>query len=154
MLPEDMLKILADVPILAELSAEELQIIAPYWQCITLPKSEMVFSEGDPADALYFILEGELIIYKDGEGAIPLEIARVVAGQFVGEQAVLENSVRSCGLQTAMDSKLLTINKDSFYEIVDKYPRIGVPLLKGIARYLSLQLRKTTGQYVSIYSSI
>ena len=95
-------------------------------------------------------MDGEFIIYKDNNGAIPLELTRVKKNQFFGEQAVLENSVRSGTLQAAEPSRVLTLSKDGFYEIIEKYPHVGVVLLKGLARYLSLQLKKTTGQYVAV----
>ena len=145
----DIIEDLINVPILSELSPSELKIVAPYWSYVFLEKSDILFSEGDAADAIYYVLDGEFIIYKDNNGAIPLELTRVKKNQFFGEQAVLENSVRSGTLQAAESSRVLTLSKDGFYEIIDKYPRIGVILLKGLARYISLQLRKTTGQYVA-----
>lgn len=141
---------LREVPILSELAEEELKLVAPYWQYLILEAGEIIFSEGDPADAIYYVLDGELIIYKNNEGAIPLELAHVTKHQFFGEQAVLENSVRSGTLQASQPSRLLVLSKQGFYEIIEKHMHIGVILLKGIARYLSLQLRKTTGQYVAI----
>lgn len=147
----DVIEDLINVPILSELSPPELKIVAPYWSYVFLKKSDILFAEGDPADALYYVLDGEFIIYKDNNGAIPVELMRVKKNQFFGEQAVLENSFRSGTLQAAESSRVLVLSKDGFYEIIDKYPHIGVILLKGLSRYLSLQLRKTTGQYVAIY---
>ena len=148
---ENILADLVNVPILTELSPQELNIIAPYWHYVFLQPSDILFSEGDPADGLYYVLEGEFIIYKNNDGAIPLELTHVKQHQFFGEQAVLENSYRSGTLQASEASRILMISNDGFYEILEKYPHIGVILLKGIARYLSLQLRKTTGQYVAIF---
>ncbi|MDR2397121.1 MAG: cyclic nucleotide-binding domain-containing protein [Puniceicoccales bacterium] len=145
---------LAQIPILEELSQEELKVVAPYWRYLDLPPSEILFSEGDPADALYYVLEGELIIYKGNNSAIPFEISRVVANQFFGEQAVLDNTVRSGTLQAATTTRLLVLKKDDFYEIIEKHQHIGVILLKGLARYLSLQLRKTTGQFIAIHQAL
>ena len=145
---------LINVPILEELNAEELKVVEPYWHYLEIPASEILFSEGDVADALYYVLDGELIIYKANDDAIPLEIARVVPHQFFGEQAVLDNSIRSGTLQAAEASRLLVLSKDDFYTIIEKYPRIGVILQKGLARYLSLQLRKTTGQFVAIHQRL
>lgn len=145
---------LTHIPILEELSQDELKIVAPYWQYLDLPPTEILFSEGDPADALYYVLEGELIIYKSNNTAIPFEIARVVANQFFGEQAVLDNTIRSGTLQAAEMSRLLVLKKDDFYAIIEKYQHIGVILLKGLARYLSLQLRKTTGQFIAIHQAL
>ncbi|MDR1255279.1 MAG: cyclic nucleotide-binding domain-containing protein [Puniceicoccales bacterium] len=145
---------LAHIPILEELSQEELKIVAPYWHYLDLPPKEILFSEGDPADALYYVLEGELIIYKGNDTAIPFEISRVIADQFFGEQAILDNCIRSGTLQAAETSRLLVLKKDDFYEIIEKHHHIGVILLKGIARYLSLQLRKTTGQFIAIHQAL
>jgi len=148
---ENILEDLVNVPILAELSKEELNTIAPYWHYVFLQPSDILFSEGDPADGLYYVLEGEFIIYKGNNEAIPLELTHVKPHQFFGEQAVLENSFRSGTLQASEASRILMLSNEGFYEIINKYPHIGVILLKGIARYLSLQLRETTGQYIAIF---
>ena len=145
---------LANIPILEELNSEELKTVEPFWHYLEIPASEILFSEGDIADALYYVLDGELIIYKANDNAIPLEIARISPHQFFGEQAVLENSIRSGTVQAAQLSRLLIISKDDFYAIIGQYPSIGITLLKGLARYLSLQLRKTTGQFVAIYQNL
>ncbi len=147
---EYILEDLINVPILSDLSEQEMKTIAPYWQYVFLEPSDILFSEGDAADGLYYVLDGELIIYKDKEEAIPVELTHVKRNQFFGEQAVLEKSQRSGTLQAVEGTRLLMLSNQGFYEILDKHPHIGVVLLKGIARYLSLQLRKTTGQYVSI----
>lgn len=146
---DGILKDLASVPILVELSQEELETIASYWEYKTLESNDILFSEGDVADAIYYVVEGEFVIYKDSSGPIPMELTRVKKDQFFGEQAVLEKSVRSGTLQAAEPSCVLMLSKDNFYEIINKYPHIGVVLLKGIARYLSMQLRATTGQFVN-----
>ena len=147
---EDILDSLINVPILSDLSGEDLKKVAPYWHFLELPSKEILFEEGDPADALYYVLSGKLVIYKNHEEAIPVELARVSEKQFFGEQAVLEDSVRSGTLQAIVDTRLLVSTKDGFYEILEKHPRVGVVLLKGLARYLSLQLRRTTGQFVAL----
>ena len=61
----NILEDLTNVPILSELSKEELELVAPYWQYLVVDAGEIIFSEGDPADAIYYVLEGELIIYKN-----------------------------------------------------------------------------------------
>lgn len=148
---ENILEDLINVPILSELSSDEIKLIAPYWHYLYLESNEILFSEGDVADAIYYVLEGEFVIYKDNNGAIPVELTRVKAHQFFGEQAVLEESLRSGTLQATEASRVLQLTSHDFYEILNKHSYTGVVLLKGIARYLSLQLRKTTGQYVSIF---
>lgn len=149
---ESILDELINIPILADLSQQELKIVGRYWDFHVLPQSEILFSEGDSADALYYVLAGNLVIYKDTQSAIPLEIARVGPQQFLGELAVLEDSFRSGTVQAATDAELLLLRKTDFYKLIDQYPRIGVILLKGLARIISLQLRNTTGQFVAIHT--
>ena len=54
----DIVEDLINVPILSELSPSELKTVAPYWSYVFLEKSDILFSEGDPANELYYVLEG------------------------------------------------------------------------------------------------
>ncbi len=143
---EDVLDTLINIPILADLSSEELRIVSRFFDQLKLAKGQLLFSEGDAGDALYYVLSGRLIIYKDRGDAMPVEITRVNAGQFLGELAILEDSFRSATVQAAVDTELMSIQKKHFYELLERYPKIGVVLLRGLARMISLQLRNTTGQ--------
>jgi len=143
---DDVLDILINIPILTELNSDELRIVGRFFDQVKLPKGQILFSEGDAGDALYYILSGRLIIYKDCGDAMPVEITRVNAGQFLGELAILEDSFRSATVQAAVDTDLLLIQKTHFYDLLERYPKIGVVLLRGLARMISLQLRNTTGQ--------
>ena len=135
-----------------ELGARELAIVAPYWEHRILAKAEILFREGDPADALYYVVGGELVLYKETDDAMPLELARIGKGQFLGELAILEDSFRSGTIQSIKETQLISIKKDDFYELIDKNPKIGVIILRGLARVISLQLRNTTGQFVAIHT--
>src|ERR1035438_959605 len=64
-------------------------------------KGQVVFSQGDPADAIFYIQKGKLkitVVSKQGKGAV---IAILAVGDFVGESC-LAGQVKRMATATAM----------------------------------------------------
>ena len=59
-----MLDELRRVPLFAGLSEEYLKQLYQMSETVTVPAGQLVLQEGDPGDALYVVLDGELEITK------------------------------------------------------------------------------------------
>ena len=64
--------------------------------------------------------------------------------------SIIDNFPRSATIKAQTDSKLVTLSRKDFDIILDEYPRIGIKVLKGMTRLLSLYLRKASGQLTEI----
>lgn len=73
-------------------------------------------------------------------------ISSLHRGRSIGDMAVLDNFPRSATVRSRTKATLITLTRDSFETILDKHPRIGIKMLKGLARLLSLNLRKTSSR--------
>ena len=66
----------------------------------SLAGGRIVFSEGDPGDAMYVVIRGLVQIYRDTtRGRVVL--AKMGAGQFFGEMALIEDQPRSATAPTS-----------------------------------------------------
>jgi len=99
-----------------------------------------IFREGEPGDALYLIVEGEISVSKGSSvnGNPGVEIARIGSGEYFGEMALLEDAPRSATIQTVSPSRFLVLQKSDFIQIVQEYPQIALH----ICRVLSVRIRK------------
>ena len=91
-----------------------------------------IFREGEPGDALYLVVEGEVSVCKAGSGERDsrIEIGRIGSGEYFGEMAILEEAPRSASIQTVTPARFLVLQKRDFIEIVQEYPQIALHICK------------------------
>lgn len=118
----DRLSLLARTPFFASFGIEELAICAKDMEDETIPADTWLFREGDPADALYVIVDG----------SVELEDAGVrwtrTAGESMGEDAVMGFGVRAVGARS-LGVRVLKISRQAILNTARTYPRIAIGLL-------------------------
>jgi CRP-like cAMP-binding protein len=83
-----------------------------------------VFSPGEPAEALFVVLSGEVRISEDREGE-EVEVARIGAGDYFGELALMRDSTRSRNARVVQDAELLVVPKESFQNLLAEEPELA-----------------------------
>ena len=78
---------LSATPLFAGLSQEALGSLVQQLTLVELVKNDILFHEGDAGDALYVIVEGEVAVQAEGPPRV--EMARLGAGSFIGEVALI-----------------------------------------------------------------
>jgi signal transduction histidine kinase len=123
-----MLDELRRVPLFAGLSEEDLERLYQMAETISVPAGQLVLQEGDPGDALYVVLDGELEITKrQGGQDILLAVSR--AGEFLGEMSLLEQRPRSASVRTLQESRLLVISQAAFQTLLSCSPSAPLRIL-------------------------
>jgi len=94
---------------------------------------EIVFREGEESDYLYYIAEGNLDIYAQGQRITTLTPDDV----FLGEMSFLLNNRRSANVVSVGRSTLISIDKNRFVSVIKEKPYYGIFLARLIAQRLS-----------------
>ncbi|MFA7289304.1 MAG: cyclic nucleotide-binding domain-containing protein [Melioribacteraceae bacterium] len=116
-------------------------------------ENEYVFYQGDPGIGLYIILDGEISISQQFSSGKKFEITQLTKGDFFGEVALLDDETRSASAITTRKSKLAVIFKPDLDEYMNKYPKDGVKILRGISQIIAKRLRTMNQDYYNIYTS-
>lgn len=135
---------LINIALFDELTPNELGIAADYMNFFEFEKGKTLFKEGDPGDYVCFIVKGGVEIIKSTVTEQQAVIATVRKGSTLGEMSIIDNIARSATARARQDTTLVILSKKGFNTILDKHPRIGIKILKGIARLLSLNMRRTS----------
>jgi signal transduction histidine kinase len=123
-----MLDELRRIPLFAGLSEEDLERLYQMAETVSVPAGQLVLQEGDPGDALYVVLHGELEITKrQGGQDILLAVSR--AGEFLGEMSLLEQRPRSASVRTLRESRLLVISQAAFQTLLSCSPSAPLRIL-------------------------
>lgn len=135
-----------DWPLLAPLPADARDAVIAAARRRTFGKGEVVFHEGDPADALHLVTSGHLAVQvatPDGERAT---LNVVGAGSHVGELALLPGSAhhhRSATVLALVPAETRVLSASAFQALREQFPavdRILVDLLADRVRELSDRL--------------
>ncbi|ADL50956.1 Crp/Fnr family transcriptional regulator [Clostridium cellulovorans] len=125
------------VPIFENLNDEELREIVDTINHREYIKGEVIFTEGNVANTLYFINEGKIKLYKytkDGKEQILHVLSE---GDFFGELDLIKLSKYGFNSKAIVHSKICTLSKDEMREIMMRKPAIGIKLLETVAERLA-----------------
>jgi len=106
--PEDM-SLLRGNPLFAWLPPVALERVAFTTAELELPRGAVLLRQGEEGDRAYLVVEGELVVDKDGS-----EIGRVGPGEVVGEIALLHAAPRMATATALGHVRLLVIEGDEF----------------------------------------
>ena len=111
------------------LSSGEVERITSAGTATTLPAGWSPISEQTPADKAYILLEGEVSVRRGGE-----EIARLGAGDVMGEAAIVNHSLRSASLVALTPLRLIHYTNDQDERLAREVPAFGEALRNAAAR--------------------
>lgn len=133
-----------NLPLFEGLNKEELVVVASHMSFLELGAGETLFNEWDKADHICFVEKGSLdVMKKSGPDSYDV-LSRLQRGRSIGEMSIIDNFPRSFTVIAHTDVRLATLSRESFESILAQNPLIAVNLLKGLARLLSQNLKKTT----------
>ncbi len=139
---------LAELPIFDQLTTEETRDIANHMHFLEVGEGELVFEEGERGGYVCFVVDGELSVIKDAKSGEQARIATLTRGDSIGEMAVVDSFPRSATVIADTDASLVTLDREDFVQLLADHPQAGIKMLKGIARLLSMNLRRTSNNLV------
>ncbi len=123
-------------PILAHLSPDGLERLSERGLDMTLAAGQQLFAKGDPGDALFVILEGEIEVSLIQPGGRVLRLASLVAGDVVGEMAVLSDQPRSADATAARRCRLVKLGRETVREALVAEPDALMAIVQDLASRL------------------
>ncbi len=145
-LKKQIIDFLIQMPLFNQLDSNELTLIADHMNFFEIKKNEILFREGDKGDYVCFIVDGQLEVIKEAATGLGKVIATLPAGRTIGEMSIIDHTPRSATVRACTDTTLVALTGKGFDLILEHHPRIGIKILKGLARLLSMNMRKTSSR--------
>jgi CRP/FNR family cyclic AMP-dependent transcriptional regulator len=130
-----------------ELSSREMKIVAGFMHHRNYLKDEVIFDEGEEGQAIYFILEGRVLICPHGQSDKP--IAVLERGNFFGELALLDDAPRAGQARAADNCTLGVFFRGDFLGLMSSHAVIASKIALQLARHLAVRLRGTVQNRVA-----
>lgn len=132
----DITSILHQTDLFASISAGETEAIVAASRLRTCRRGQVIFTTGDPGDALLVVLSGRVkVVVRSADGG-ELTLAVVRPGGVVGELSVTDGGPRSADAETLEESRLLFIPREVIQDICSRVPSVSLALARSIAATL------------------
>jgi CRP-like cAMP-binding protein len=123
-------EMLANTGLFRDLAPEVIERIAGLASTRSLSGGQILFSKGDPGDALYGVLKGEIRISAGSPGGKEVILNAIRAGEFFGEIALLDGQPRTADATAVIDCDLVRIARADFIRYMESEPRLSTHLLE------------------------
>jgi NTE family protein len=101
-----------------------------------LHSGDVLFREGDTADALYVVVTGRLRVLAASASGEQVALAEVGRGEIVGEMALLTGDARSATVVAVRDTRLVRLSRAAFERIVQQCPGAMLLVTRRLVRRL------------------
>ncbi len=146
--------LLSEVPAFGQLTVRELRQIAAIVHRREYEAGEFIFYQGDPGLGMYVIEEGAVAIVLLDDKKQQKELTQLGEGDFFGEIALLDEGPRSACAIARTPSKLIGFFRPDLFEVIRKYPQLGLKVLLKLAEMVGERLRATDNELMSLRSEL
>jgi CRP-like cAMP-binding protein len=138
----------ADVPLFGALGPASFVRLVRAVRRIRLREDSVLFRQGDPADALYFVADGALLPSIDAPA--PRTLAALRPGDVFGELALVSDGPRTATVRALRDTTLLELDQDAVRALLREEPGLAALFLRFLRDRLAEQLLATSPLFGSI----
>lgn len=132
----NILALLSQVPLFADLKADELELLCSASSVIFAKKDELVFRAGHQADTLYIVATGQVKMYQSRKGSHKEEIVCIVnSKQYFCLAPVLSREIMHINAKALEETKLIAIPKTIIDELIQK----SHPFSKRVIQHLAIK---------------
>ncbi|OQV11623.1 cAMP-dependent protein kinase type II regulatory subunit [Hypsibius exemplaris] len=144
------MSLLEKVDFIADLQNYEKQSVCDALTGKVYNKGEVVMSQGDAADGMYFVEAGGVVCLRHDEGSEDKEIGKAVPGEYVGELALITNKPRAATVIVSEDNtKLAFLDAKAFERLMG--PCVDI-LNKNVSRYKDRMIEAFGENYAQFLS--
>ena len=124
---------LRKIPLLAELSDEEIIRVKQDLRIRQYGKRDIVLQKGGHGDGLMFLLSGQLQVVDVTEDGRAIGLRMLVPGDFFGEIALINDSKRSASVVAMSDALVAFLPASTAMHLFSHSPSVAARMLKHLA---------------------
>lgn len=139
----DLVSYLKQIYLFQTFTEEELSQIAEVSEAETVNAGEVVFDQGESAEALYLVEMGSLKVVAQAEES-ETNLTIIASGMHFGEIPFLDTQERSASIEALERSELVKISYDKLRTVLKNNPEMASKFYEETAIFLASRLRQMT----------
>ncbi len=128
------------IKILGDMKDAQLAHLADFLEFQKITHHVEVARQGDPGDAMYLIMSGELRA-RTMNGTKETILMTFGPGEFFGEMSLFDQGPRSADIVANVDSTVFRLSAAAFERLTREMPILATPFLQATVRALSARIR-------------
>ncbi|MDP2920730.1 MAG: Crp/Fnr family transcriptional regulator [Dehalococcoidia bacterium] len=125
--------ILLALPYFSGLGATELENIKPMLFDKSIPRGDMIFMEGEPAETLYFLINGIVKLFKTSAQGKEQIISLARPHEVLNDVSIFGNGPNAVSAQAMTPIVIYGIKKDRLEAVLTQYPQVGVRIIRALS---------------------
>jgi CRP-like cAMP-binding protein len=106
----------------------EINVFKHSREAFTIEPGHVLFSEGDPGDVMYAVVEGEIDRTRSGES---LEV--ITPGGIFGEMALIDPAPRGADATARTEARVVPVDEADFTYLVHEHPTFALQVMRIMA---------------------
>ncbi|MFI5281759.1 MAG: cyclic nucleotide-binding domain-containing protein [Candidatus Dormibacterales bacterium] len=136
--------VLERAPVFFTLDQGTLRALATRLRRISVAAGDLVLSQGEPGDTIFFIEDGRCRLVVERPASL-VTVAELAVGDFFGEAACLLNQPQQASVYAASDCSLLALDRQSLHTVLNP-DRAILDVLRRVADQRSSVFAQTSAQ--------
>lgn len=141
---------LAEHRLCAGASADELATLAAHMQSQHYAAGDAVLRIGEPANALFLLLRGEVSVVLPLAYGASKRLATLSPGMSFGETALLQGGTRTADVTADSEVECMVLERSSFDRLVSDHPRLASVLLHNLLRQSAETVARLTAEVAAL----
>jgi CRP/FNR family transcriptional regulator, cyclic AMP receptor protein len=145
---------LREIGLFGALSDGVLDHLASSLEVVEVPPGTVLFREGDPGEAMYVVLQGDMEVQKSSRHGSDVRVAVLGPRDWFGEMSIIDVQRRSATVMAASPATLIRMTPTD----LDRLYRVDVKayalIVLNIAREMSRRLRVADGMMAEMIANM
>src|SRR5262245_42004774 len=142
----DVPSLVRKLPLFIGLDDALLEAIVAEVEWFSLPGGMTLFESGDPPDALYLVVSGNLGAYRTSPEGHRRLVGNITAGETVGEMALISGKPRNATVVALRDTELVRLPRPAFEKLVLTHPQGLMRVTELLVQRLDATQRQVRGR--------
>lgn len=138
-------ELLAKVPLFSKLNPVELSALAERVDELQAPAGTLLFHAGDPGDAMYVVVDGEVEVFVQNPTGERIVMERASSGHLFGEVSMMDSGPRSASAQVTRNLHALVLDRGDFEQFLLNCPTAALELISAMGQRLRETARLLRG---------
>ncbi len=143
---QDRVGLLGRVPVLADLSADDLEHVAALSHPRRFAAGEIVFREGDASTTCYIVSSGHARAVREHADGRQIALATFGQGDIFGELAMFDDELRSATVEAIEPLEVLAIMGADMRRLMHARPQLAIALAAALSRRLRATNERLSSQ--------
>jgi CRP/FNR family cyclic AMP-dependent transcriptional regulator len=127
---------LSQFSLFKSIAEEALSDLTSHCNSVTISAGEVLFEQGDPAQHLYLIEDGEITLIRRYEAGEEVVLATIGSYSVIGELSMITGETRTATGIALRNAHLIMLHHDALFEYLHEFPSVAVELMVEIAHRL------------------